>query len=132
MQRRLLFLSLILLITLFFCYELTKLKVYTSFVDLLPQSHPYVKVHNRIRHIFGGANQVLIMVQVRKGDIFNQETLEKVKWITRELEKIPGVDPYKIRSIAVSKMKNFKFFIGVDAHHAAHVSRCAKESEGDG
>ena len=112
MQRRLLFLSLILLITVFFCYELTKLKVYTSFVDLLPQSHPYVKVHNNIRQIFGGANQVLIMVQVRKGDIFNQDTLEKVKWITRELEKIPGVDPYKIRSIAISKMKNFKFSSG--------------------
>ena len=112
MQRRLLFLSLILLITIFFFYQLTKLKVYTSFVDLLPQSHPYVKVHNRIRQIFGGANQVLIMVQVRKGDIFNQATLEKVKWITQELEKIPGVDPYKIRSIAVSKMKNFKFLSG--------------------
>ena len=109
MQRRLLFLSLILLVTILFAYQITKLQVYTSFNDLLPQSHPYIKVHNKIRHIFGGANQVLIMVQVRKGDIFNTKTLEKVKWITRELEKIPGVDPYKIRSIAVSKMKDFKF-----------------------
>ena len=112
MRRRLLFLFLILLITLFFAYESTKLQVYTSFNDLLPQNHPYIKVHNQIRHIFGGANQVLIMVQVRKGDIFNTKTLEKVKWITRELEKIPGVDPYKIRSIASRKMKDFKFSAG--------------------
>ena len=112
MRQRRLFLFLILLVTLFFAYELTKLQVYTSFNDLLPQSHPYIKVHNQIRHIFGGANQVLIMVQVRKGDIFNTKTLEKVKWITRELEKIPGVDPYKIRSIASRKMKDFKFSAG--------------------
>jgi hypothetical protein len=112
MRRRRLFLFLILLVTLFFAYELTKLQVYTSFNDLLPQNHPYIKVHNQIRHIFGGANQVLIMVQVRKGDIFNTKTLEKVKWITRELEKIPGVDPYKIRSIASRKMKDFKFSAG--------------------
>lgn len=102
----------ILIVTIFFLFQTTKLQIYTSFNDLLPQSHPYIKVHNRIRNIFGGANQVLIMVQVRKGDIFNTKTLEKVQWITRELEKIPGVDPYKIRSIATSKMKDFKFSSG--------------------
>jgi predicted RND superfamily exporter protein len=112
MQRRLLFLIGILLVTLFFVCELTKLQVYTSFGDLLPQKHPYIKVHNRIRHLFGGANQVLIMVQAKKGDIFNTKTLEKVQWITRELEKLPGVDPYKIRSISSSKMKDFKFSAG--------------------
>ena len=112
MKYRLWWLLGILLATIFFFYEATKLQVYTTFNDLLPQSHPYIKVHNQIRHIFGGANQVLIMVQVRKGDIFNTKTLEKVKWITRELEKIPGVDPYKIRSIATSKMKDFKFSAG--------------------
>jgi len=112
MQRRLLILILILLVTGFFAYEMTKLKIYTSFGDLLPQKHPYIQVHNRIRNLFGGANQVLIMVQVRKGDIFNTDTLEKVKWITRELETIPGVDPYKIRSIASSRMKDFRYSAG--------------------
>jgi len=53
----------------------------------LPQKHPYIQVHNKIRNIFGGANQVLIMVQVREGDIFNSSTLKKVKWISEELEK---------------------------------------------
>src|SRR5512136_11251 len=112
MKYRLWWLLGILLVTVFFAYELTKLQVYTSFNDLLPQSHPYIKVHNQIRHIFGGANQVLIMVQVKRGDIFNTKTLEKVKWITRELDKIPGVDPFKIRSIASSKLKDFKFSSG--------------------
>ena len=111
-RRRILILVIISIVTGFFMYELTKLSVKTKIADLLPQKHPYIKVHNKIRHIFGGSNQVLIMVQVRTGDIFNQKTLTKIQWITRELENIPGVDPYKIRSIAVSKMKTFKYTSG--------------------
>ena len=110
------------IITLFFLLQLVnplgffdsskkilKLKVDTNFSDLLPQRHPFVKVHNMIKNTFGGANQVLIMVQVRKGDIFNQVTLGKVKAISERLEKFPAVDKYKIRSIAMNKMKFFKF-----------------------
>ena len=95
----------ILLITAFFAYQLKNLQVYTSFEDLLPQDHPFIKVHNEIRKNFGGANQVLIMVQVRKGDIFNRKTLGKVQDISKRLRQTPGVDPDKIRSIAVRKMK---------------------------
>ena len=111
-RNRIYLLIIISIITAFFLYEFSKLPIKTSFGDLLPQKHPYIKVHNKIRNIFGGANQVLIMVQVRQGDIFNKETLEKVQWITQELENIPGVDPFKIRSIATSKMKTFKFTSG--------------------
>jgi predicted RND superfamily exporter protein len=104
-QYRVIILIGILLITAFFAYQLQYLKVYTSFEDLLPQNHPFIKVHNQIRENFGGANQVLIMVQVREGDIFNRETLGKVKAISKRLRTTPGVDPNKIRSIAVRKMK---------------------------
>ena len=111
-------------ITLFFLYTLInpfgffgpskilKLRVDTDFADLLPQKHPYIKIHNKIRNTFGGANQVIIMVQVRQGDIFNQKTLTKVKEISERLENFPAVDRYKIRSIAMSKMKYFKFTSG--------------------
>lgn len=114
----------IILITLFFLYQLInplgfftdapilKLRVDTDFADLLPQRHPYIKIHNKIKETFGGANQVIIMVQVRDGDIFNQETLGKVKEISERLEQFPAVDRYKIRSIAMSKMKHFKFTSG--------------------
>lgn len=112
---RRLFLGAIALVTGVFLIGVWRLPVKTDFADLLPQKHPYITVHNKIRHIFGGANQVLIMVQVRSGDIFNRATLEKVRWIHRELEKIPGVDPYKIRSIASSKMKDFTFSSGTMA-----------------
>ncbi|MFC1591661.1 RND family transporter [Thermodesulfobacteriota bacterium] len=120
------------IITIFFFYYFTKLPIKTSFADLLPQKHSYIKVHNKIRNIFGGANQVLIMVQVRRGDIFSRDTLEKVKWINRELEKVPGVDPYKIRSIASPKMKDFSFSSGtmtIDPLMYPGIPRNAQEME---
>ena len=56
-------------ITLFFAYQMTNLRVFTDFGDLLPQSHPYVKIHNEFREIFGGANLLLIAVEVKEGTI---------------------------------------------------------------
>jgi len=106
-RRRNLLLGIMLFITLFFGYEVAHLKVITIFDDLLPQGHEYIKVHNKFRKLFGGANQVTIIVQVKKGDIFNKVTLGKVKYISEELYKVPGVDRFKILSIAVRKMKRF-------------------------
>jgi len=111
-KRRNYFMAAILIVSIFFGYYATKLKVYTNFGDLLPQKHPYIQLHNKIRNVFGGANQVLIMVQVRKGDIFNEKTLWKVKYITEQLEKVPGADSYKIYSIAHRKAKEIKVKTG--------------------
>jgi len=93
------------LITLLFAYQVSRLEVETDFEDLYPQNHPYIKVHNTIREEFGGANQVLLMLQVRHGDIFTTETLEKVRYVTQQLRKVPGVDKGKIRSIATRRAK---------------------------
>ena len=92
------------LISIFFAYNLIELKVYTKYADLLPQRHEYIKVHNSIRSKFGGANTVNMILQVREGDIFNPTTLQKVKDITDELFYIPGVDRFKILSIAVNML----------------------------
>jgi len=105
-KRRLLVLTIIALITLFFAYQSRHLTIFTNFNDLLPQTHPYVNVHNQFRESFGGANFLVIMVSVKKGDIFNQKTPEKIRYITNELEGLPGIDRYKILSIASRKLKN--------------------------
>ncbi len=101
-EKRAWFLIIISLISLFFIYLLKDLKVHTKFADLLPQKHEYIKVHNRIRSQFGGANTVTMILQVREGDIFNPTTLQKIKDITDELYFIPGVDRFKILSISVN------------------------------
>jgi len=107
-EKRALFLAAIILITLFFLYQVaTKAEVKTSFIDLLPKNHSYINLHNEIRYHFGGANQAYIMVQVRDredggayDDIFNYETLGIVRSISRDLLKFSAVDRYKIMSLA--------------------------------
>ncbi|MCX8042619.1 MAG: MMPL family transporter [Desulfobacterota bacterium] len=105
----------IIVLTLFFGYYASKLSVKTIYSDLLPQGHPYITVHNDIRNVFGGSNQVLVMVQVKdpkKGgaykDVFNPDTLGKVKFINDELRKFHAVDRYKILSIAENKIRNMQ------------------------
>lgn len=115
-EKRLLWLSIILLLTVFFLYQaVSKLTVKTIFADLLPRNHAYIKLHDEIRNLFGGANQVYIMVQVRDQedggkyeDIFNYETLSIVKGITLDLLRFKGVDRFKILSLASNKVKNVK------------------------
>ena len=41
-EKRLWFLIVIILVSLFFLYKLKELKIYTEFSDLLPQRHEYI------------------------------------------------------------------------------------------
>jgi len=107
-KRRLTVLIVILLITGYFACQIPGLRVTTNFNELLPQSHKYIKIHNQFREVFGGANFLVIMVSVKDGDIFNTKTLGKIRHITNALEAIPGIDRYKIISIASRKVKNQK------------------------
>ena len=97
-KHRLMVLCIIGAITLAFGWQMRKLTISTNFNELLPQDHEYIKIHNEFRETFGGANFLVMMVSVKEGDIFNTKTLEKVRYITNELEKVPGIDKYKILS----------------------------------
>ena len=103
-EKRLLFLAIIILVSLFFAYKLKDLEVYTKYADLLPQGHEYIKVHNKIRAQFGGANTITMILQVKEGDIFNPTTLQKIRDISDELFLIPGADRFKVLSLGVDKL----------------------------
>ncbi|MFH0729513.1 MAG: MMPL family transporter [Pseudomonadota bacterium] len=54
--------------------------------DLFPYDHPYLKMHARFSKVFGGGGFGVVMaVKAQKGDIFNKETLGKIKRMTDEL-----------------------------------------------
>jgi len=107
LKTRLWWLAVILLITLGFIYEIAvNLTVQTKFPDLLPQKHPFIKFHNTFRTNFGGANMVVMAVTVKRGDIYNYETLSKIAALNEEMIFLPSVDRYKVYSIADQKVKN--------------------------
>ena len=93
-------LSAILLVTLLFGFALPKLKFYSDFADLLPQNHPYIKVYNQLKENFGGANMIVMAIEVEQGTIFNNETLKLISDATQGLDSLPGVNHNLVSSLA--------------------------------
>ena len=87
-------------ITVFFLTQIFRIQMFTQFLDLFPQNHPYVQVHQQYARYFGGAYQATLVLEVRKGDVFNTKTLSKMSRITDAVDLIPGVDHFGIFSIA--------------------------------
>src|SRR5499425_1556914 len=89
----------VIIITGYFAYLSSQLKLETSFGDLLPQSHPFVQIHNKYAPTFGGANNIQLMVEVRDGDIFTVPTLARIYKITEAVDQVYGVNHNQIDSI---------------------------------
>jgi len=102
----------VLLVTGLFAYWAFQLGLVTSFGDLLPQDHPYVKIHNKYSGTFGGANNINVMISVKDGTIFTPETLNKIWKMTEGLDKVYGVNHNQIDSIAHRTVRYLKVAAG--------------------
>ena len=89
----------VMIVTGYFAYLSSQLKLETSFGDLLPQSHPFVQIHNKYAGTFGGANNIQLMVEVKDGNIFTVSTLDRIYKITEEMDRVYGVNHNQIDSI---------------------------------
>jgi predicted RND superfamily exporter protein len=76
-----------------------RIDVSTRFIELFPQTHRNVVLSNRFRS-FGGDETLMLMLQVRKGDIFNAASLRKIRQLTQEMDMLPGVNHAQIFSLA--------------------------------
>jgi predicted RND superfamily exporter protein len=92
-------LGLILTATLLFATQLPKLRIYSDFADLLPQNHSYIQVYNRIKENFGGANMIVMAVEVEDGTIFNDTTLALIHEATQGVDSLPGVNHNLVSSL---------------------------------
>ena len=77
-NRRNIILSVVFATTAWFAWHIPLVKMVSDFADLLPQEHPYIKLHNQIRDTFGGANIIVLAVEVDEGTIFTDETLARI------------------------------------------------------
>ena len=89
----------ILLVTVFFAWQIPALKMHSEFDDLLPQQHPFIKLHNEIRDSFGGASQIAVAIEVDKGTIFTNETLGLIPRVTTAVDSLPGVNHNLVSSL---------------------------------
>lgn len=97
---------LIFFVTLFFLPQIFNIQMMFDPKSILPQEHPYVQLNNKIEESFGGSRVVVIGVHNKKGDIFNAETLAKIKSITDEVKRIPGIKEDNVVSISDRKIKH--------------------------
>ncbi len=90
--------------TVFFMTQIARMEMFTQFLDLFPKNHPYVEIHKKYAKYFGGAYQATLMLEVKEGDVFNKETLNKISRIQDAVDLIPGVDHFAIYSLASPKV----------------------------
>src|SRR5215471_6591918 len=94
------------LVTIFLGYELSNTKLQMNFLDFYPPTHPYTQLARKHARMFGSANVLVTSVEVKEGDIFNVETLNKINRLTIALISTPGVNPWQVLSIAHPKVRN--------------------------
>src|SRR3990172_5409529 len=107
-KHRYIVLGTMLAITIFFLFQINKITIKTELSDLLPYSHPFIKIHEKYEEQIGGSFKIFLMIKVKEGNIYNKETLEKIVRITDGLDAIPGVNHNQIYSIASRKLKKVK------------------------
>lgn len=87
-------------ITLFMLFWAAHVPIATHFEDLFPAHHPDVLLYRKFRRQYGGAQQLVLMLRVQHGTIFNSHTLHAIQSMTREVHKLPGVDHNEVFSLA--------------------------------
>jgi len=98
--------------TVVFLFTLTNLRVHTDFFDFYPPEHPYIRMYREFRRMFGSANVLTVILEVKDGDIYNPATLQKLDRMTKYIIESRGVIPYQILSIAHPKVKSIGTYGG--------------------
>ncbi len=93
-------------LTLFFAYGVTMLNFQVRLQDLLPPTHPFVKVTSRYTEKFGGIDNFVITLDAIKGDIFEAKLLKAIFDLTDEVVFYPEVQRSVVTSIGLNKAKS--------------------------
>jgi hypothetical protein len=92
-------LLLVMLTTAWFAWHIPTVRMLSDFADLLPQQHPYIKLHNSIRDTFGGANIITMAVEVEEGTVFSNETLARIHRITEGMDQLTSINHNLVTSL---------------------------------
>ncbi len=87
-------------VTLIFAFFALRLELVSRFDELLPQGHPFIQLHNEYAPSFGGANGIMVLMEVKEGTIFTAKTLDKIFRMTQAMDKVYGVNHNQIESVA--------------------------------
>lgn len=97
--RRVLVLSVMLVLTAFLGYEAFTQRLDPGFDKSVPLSHPYMKTYTEYKPEFGGSNTITVFVQDRSGDMFNPAFFKVLEQVTQEILVMDGVDARTVTSL---------------------------------
>src|SRR5215469_13867046 len=95
----------VLLLTLVLGAQLRHLRLEVRLQDEVPRGHPYMAIDDRLKARLGAQQTSIIAIGVREGDVFNPDTLGRIKRLTEGVFKIPGVVPSTVLSLASENAK---------------------------
>ncbi|MCA0243661.1 MAG: MMPL family transporter [Proteobacteria bacterium] len=99
-NHRPLVIALCLLLTLLLGWQATKLTLNAAFEKTIPHQQPYIKNFLEYRKDLKGlGNAIRVVVENRRGDIFDPAYLQTLKQINDELFLTPGVDRANVKSL---------------------------------
>ncbi len=108
LRRRWSVLAACLAVTIFLGYQLSHTQIQMNFMDLYPPDHPYMQLMRAHPRMFGSANTLVIGVEVKDGDIFTVDTLNKIDRLTIAIMETSGVNPWAVRSISHPAVRGVK------------------------
>ncbi len=132
-------LAVIFLITAMFAWNIPAVRMLSDFADLLPQEHPYIQLHNSIRDTFGGANIIVMAMEVEEGTIFTNDSLDRVHRITQKLDSVSNINHNLVSSLTHRNTR--KIFLTPDGtirsqnyydpHHDEYTEEQLAKIQGD-
>ena len=105
-RHRLLVMLLVGLATLLLASQTRQLSIVVDPDDILPQSHPLISTTNRIEALFGNRFTVVIGVHAVSGTVYENGVPERVRAMTEDVLRLPGVVRANVNSIAARKAKS--------------------------
>jgi predicted RND superfamily exporter protein len=96
------------LITAFLGWSARHLRVEAHPDRLVPQDHPYIQALNDLHATFGDKNLVVVGLFPHEGTVFTPRFLAKIEAVTDRIEKLPGVNPALVLSIASPQAKDVR------------------------
>ena len=100
LRRRFMVLAVVGVLTAFFAYFAAQTQLVTSFGELLPQNHPFIKIAHKYDQYFGSVNNVNIMIEAKEGTIYHPEIVKKIVQMTRDMDLVYGIQHGSVRSLA--------------------------------
>ncbi|MCL6691330.1 MMPL family transporter [Pseudomonas sp. R3.Fl] len=93
------------IVTAFFAWSATRLQLSSGFYKMLPAHHEFMDTFSRYRNEFGGADKIMIAIQVKDGDIFQKDVIELIQKVTDEVFYVDGVDRNSITSLTTTNVR---------------------------